>query len=557
MKNYTDVAIVGAGMAGITLALQLHRENPNLSITIIEKRKGKAPIAAHKVGESTVELGTYYLREVLDLKDYLDKYQLPKKGLRYFLSPENKGTIEKRLEIGAKNSLIVPSHQIDRGIFENDMIALLQEKGITYIDDTKVRDVDINKKENHTLYIYSQGEKQTLDCRWVIDTSGRGFFLKRKLKLKKELNHPISSAWFRLKGVVDVNDWSDNKEWKNFLEPDIRRLGTCHLMDQGYWLWIIPLVSGNTSIGIVADPKFHALKTYNTFEKAMNWIKENEPLAYQKFQEYDYELMDFNVLNHFPYDTKKYYSNQRWATTGEAGSFLDPFYSPGTDLIAINNTFVADLILKDFAGEDYFMPAMLYDITYNELIKNWVPVYKDKYTLFGSSQIMIFKIFWDWALYWSFPSLIFINKGYTDIKTLKRLFTQKDSVMPKVAALGKNVQDFFLDWLPYDNVKRDDYIDFIEMDFIHKMHFDLNKKFTQEELLAQIDENIIILEQVATDIFKRVSKDIFDLEEIENINPYTFTIKDGKEAMIALCKKSKNTEVPESITKDINKMWYK
>ena len=32
---------------------------------------------------------------------------------------------------------------------------------------------------------------------------------------------------------------------------------------------------------------------------------------------------------------------------GEAGLFLDPFYSPGSDFIAIGNTYICDLIRRD------------------------------------------------------------------------------------------------------------------------------------------------------------------------------------------------------------------
>ena len=87
MENKYDVVIYGGGLAGLTLALQLKKENSGISILILEKRAGNAPESAHKVGESTVELGTHYIRETLDLKEYLDKHQLPKHGLRFFFSP--------------------------------------------------------------------------------------------------------------------------------------------------------------------------------------------------------------------------------------------------------------------------------------------------------------------------------------------------------------------------------------------------------------------------------------------------------------------------------------
>ena len=63
-----DVVILGGGLAGLTLSLQLRQSRPNISILILEMRKNEASVAAHKVGESTVELGSHYLREVLNLQ---------------------------------------------------------------------------------------------------------------------------------------------------------------------------------------------------------------------------------------------------------------------------------------------------------------------------------------------------------------------------------------------------------------------------------------------------------------------------------------------------------
>ena len=56
-----DVVICGGGLAGLTLARQLRLELPQLSVAVIDRLASPLPEAAFKVGESSIELGTYYL----------------------------------------------------------------------------------------------------------------------------------------------------------------------------------------------------------------------------------------------------------------------------------------------------------------------------------------------------------------------------------------------------------------------------------------------------------------------------------------------------------------
>ena len=174
-KQQYDTIILGGGLAGLTLAMQLKQQNSDIKVLVLEKRDGNAPDAAHKVGESTVELATHYLREVLNLKDYMDSDQLPKHGLRFFLSPKHKDEIHRRVELGPKVFLPVPSHQIDRGIFENDLIDMDRELGIQVELGAKVTNTDL-KDEVHTVIYAQNGETKTAISRWVVDATGRASF---------------------------------------------------------------------------------------------------------------------------------------------------------------------------------------------------------------------------------------------------------------------------------------------------------------------------------------------------------------------------------------------
>ena len=98
----------------------------------------------------------------------------------------------------------------------------------------------------------------------------------------------------------------EDKKWVESVKPGLRRLGTVHFMDKGYWVWLIPLATRNTSIGIVADPRYHAFEEFNKFEKAMDWLKINEPLCFKHLDKKRDDILDFSSFRKGIEILKKY-----------------------------------------------------------------------------------------------------------------------------------------------------------------------------------------------------------------------------------------------------------
>lgn len=551
MQKKYDVIIAGGGLAGLTLSIQLKMANPAISILIMEYRDSIAPIAAHKVGESTVELATHYFREVLNLKGYLEEFELPKHGLRFFFTNNSKDDIASRVELGPRLKLPTPSHQLDRGTFENYLEKHTKSLGTEFMLSARVKDVEFSP-EGHTVIFNHNEEEKRLQAKWVVDATSRFSLLKRKLGFQKEAPHNVNAVWYRVKGVVDIDDWSQNNEWKGLLAPRLRYLSTVHFIDKGYWLWVIPLGSKNTSIGIVADENIHPFNTINTYQKAVEWVKKNEPLAAKYVCPPEEELMDFRILKHFAHDSGRLYSSERWAVTGEAGIFLDPFYSPGSDFISLNNTWLSDLILRDISGEDITVRAEIYERTHLNWFKSWLPIYQDKYQLMGNTQIMVFKIFWDWAIYWSVPCLLFTNKGFTDLKVLKELFVSENSLGRKFGDLNKQVQDLFIEWLPFENRKfANKYIDPLDLDYLKAFQQGLETQHNTKDLLQQVRNNMMVLEQVAAEMFRLISAEVKGTPEDMKVNPYTMKL-DGTTDTTSEAA----LPVNEAIKKEVEKMWF-
>lgn len=66
---------------------------------------------------------------------------------------------------------------------------------------------------------------------------------------------------------------------------------------------------------IVADPAVHPFETFNTYEKAVEWMRVNQPLAYKMLVPLGEGegLLDFKILKHYAHHTGKLYSEERRA----------------------------------------------------------------------------------------------------------------------------------------------------------------------------------------------------------------------------------------------------
>lgn len=440
--NQFDVVVIGGGLAGACFARQLKMSRSDTSIAVIERSAFPLPEAAHKVGESTVEIGAHYFSAVLKLDSYLREQQLPKFGLRFFFQSADHGSMGQRVELGATRFLKVPSFQLDRGHLENHLRDVLIEQGVTFIDDAKVVSCELNAADRHTIAYTKNGERAQLQAKWVIDASGRWGVLKRKLGLAEKVGHGCSAAWWRIDARIDIDEWFGAGE-DRFGERLISRwYSTNHLMGPGYWTWVIPLRGDRTSVGIVFDERLHDPKQLNSFEGALQWLTKHEPLCATACRERADLLMDYRLLRKFAHGCTQVFSTDRWGLTGEAGVFLDPFYSPGSDFIGIANTMLTDLVTRSLDGEDITVRTLVLNKVYKLLFANSLQSYEGMYPVFGNPLVMPTKIVWDYVVYWSCIAPLFFHNLLGDLNALMTF----GPILDEVASLHREMQQLFLDW---------------------------------------------------------------------------------------------------------------
>ena len=415
MGGKHDVCILGGGFAGLTLARQLRRRMPSLDIVVIEHRRFPVREAAHKVGESTVEVAAHYLADELGLADHLKRDQLRKFGLRLFCRGERpvRRDLAEYDEIGPSSPLPIPTYQLDRGRLENHLAEECRRDG-RLLDGTTVRALDLSPGRHRVrMRDAERGTEETLECRHLVDASGRRALLRSHFASARPARHDHHAVWFRVEGDLDVDAWSADADWRRRCNGRPRRLSTNHFMGPGYWLWLIPLASCATSVGLVFDPSIVPIADVRTRPRLLQWLAQEHPLVASAIAER--ESIDHHVVEKYAIGNSQVFSDDGWATTGDASVFSDPLYSPGGDFVALSNGYVVSLIENENAGW-----ATDYQRYFLAFFRNTISLYRGQYPGFGDRDLMVAKLLWDYAFYFGFSAKLYFSGRFTDVDFMRR-----------------------------------------------------------------------------------------------------------------------------------------
>ena len=432
-----DVAILGAGLAGCLLARQLRRQAPGLRIAQFERAQG----TSFKVGEATVELFINHMLRRLGLSTYLYEQHLPKNGLRFFFDDETHSTpLGEMTEMGTQALPFHPSFQLDRQRLEADLRRMNVAAGVDLRYGT-VRDLSLSADgaSPHTFRVESDAGTTACTARWVIDATGRTSLIAKQRGLRVPTrDHNVASAWARYRKVVDIDDL-DLPGFRARVRHTSRRLSTIHFTYPGYWIWFIPLGDDVISVGVVIDkinPRYDpGLLREAGFRGFLDQHRAIRDLLAPA------ELLDFVAYGHLAYGTTRVLDcAQRWATTGEAAAFTDPFYSPGSDFIALANDYITDLLVREGGGEDpttLVERGELYDQYLRYRYDANLLLYRDQYDGLGSFPLLQLKWELDILCYYDLWVHSYMQDHHLDLDRVRSDLREKTFVLEALANFGK------------------------------------------------------------------------------------------------------------------------
>jgi flavin-dependent dehydrogenase len=397
--NRYDVIVIGGALSGAATALLLLREQPGLKILIVEK----SPAFTRRVGEATVEVSCYFLCRVLGLAQYLNESQLVKQGMRFWFFNSKTTTLADCTEIGGRYLARVPAFQVDRSSLDEEVLRRAQAAGAEVWRPATVGKVTLNEGGEQQVEVRYEEQARRLTSRWVVDASGVAALLARQQGWwRPNEEHPTTAVWARWTGVKDLDGYELAAQYPDWAMRchGLRSTATNHLVGPGWWAWIIPLKGGDVSVGVVFDQRLMEWPEGGSLGQRLKDFLVRHPGGRELMKDAQWREGDVHWRKNLPYYSTSF-AGDGFVIVGDAGGFMDPFYSPGMDWVSFTSFSGAKLILEQLKGEEMAGPISEFNRKFSRSYQRWfTALYKDKYEYMSEYDLMRLAFLMDLGLYY-------------------------------------------------------------------------------------------------------------------------------------------------------------
>ena len=323
-----DVLVIGAGPGGAVAATILSKNG--FRVLIVERTQ----FPRFMIGESLLPQCMDFLDEagLIDLV-HQQGFQI-KTGAAFFHT--SKSQVFDFAEQYTKGWAY--TYQVPRAKFDHVLVTGAIAAGSEILYKQTVVHADFSGAIPKVIIEASDGAREVIRPRFVLDASGFAGVLPRILNLNIPADFPVRESLFaHVTGDQRGETIDVEKIWVS-IHPDNHQV----------WFWIIPFSDGVTSVGVVASPAFLASLSGTPAERLRSLLL-SDPNLKTRFQNIDYVFPPKSVMG-YARNVKQLYGDG-FALLGNAGGFLDPIFSSGVTIAIKSAMNAARILNKQLHGQ--------------------------------------------------------------------------------------------------------------------------------------------------------------------------------------------------------------